>query len=84
MKKNHVLIILLVIFANNAWGKVCGCGSYEKGTYSYSVGDKQGCCTGTASGAATFTTWDRDNDGVWTVADTDYIDASKAQKSCCS
>lgn len=84
MKTKYMLVFILTFYTLNTWSKNCGCGSYENGTYSYIVGDKEGCCTGTAEGPSMYITYEKDKDGVWTTLQVELIEATKAQKGCCS
>ena len=83
MKKKTSLIFILSLLITHIWGKNCGGGSFETGTYSYSVEDGKSCCLGAPSGPASYSTWEMDKAGVWELRSLDFIDPGKAQKNSC-
>ena len=83
MKKLIVLTMLFVLFIfSSISAKICQCGSFEKGKYSYEVNEGKGCCSGSPS-FGLFTTYAQDEKGSWEMLGSEKIEASKAQNQCC-
>lgn len=83
MKKIIILLLVLTnVFVANA--ESCSCGSFESGTYDYTIKDGSGdCCSGSSGGQAYFTTWSPGSGRSWVVKDIKKIEFSDAIKSCC-
>ncbi|MFD2890859.1 hypothetical protein ACFS5J_02400 [Flavobacterium chuncheonense] len=84
MKLKFLLLSIFVFSIQNLIAKACGCGSFESGTYDYTVLFGQGCCTGIPYGTGYLTLWIYDEEGVWEVSSVEEIKPIDAQKGCCS
>ncbi len=85
MKKVQALILFTVFtVVSPLWAKVnCECGSPESGITTYSVGDHQNCCTGTAAATGMFITYLPDEGNTWHVDTQTVISGTAAQNGCC-
>lgn len=88
MKKilSSVFLSLLVLspFLNLYAAKPCECGTQAGGSItSYSVGDGEGCCSGTVQGdIGVITYYAPDEGNTYTITGTTQIPAATAQSNC--
>jgi hypothetical protein len=85
MKTRSIIVcVFLFAFVNFIKAKECSCGSFEEGLVDYAVEDDGlGCCSGTPTGKAFFTTYIPGEGDTWEVVDIKDLKPAEAQLKCC-
>lgn len=82
--KKIFLVLFMFITVSTAFADACSCGSFEEGTYDYTIKDGSGdCCSGTSGGSAYYTNWIPGPGRTWVVTKITEISFSDAIKACC-